>query len=192
MSAIKQLQQTMERRRAGGRGAQPPNCGVDETMNLRIREADFEDSRDAEGIVAVLNSYAIDPMGGSQALSPDVRERLVPTLREHPTSLVLLAFVDDEPVGIAICFFGLSTFRARPLLNIHDLAVLPGYRGQGVGRALLQAAEDRARMKGCCKLTLEVRDDNTSARAVYQRFGFGDFVVGESAPTRFLAKPLDV
>lgn len=162
------------------------------SLNLRIREADFEDSRDAAGIVTVLNSYALDSMGGSRALSPDVCERLVPTLREHPTSLVLLALVDDEPVGVAICFFGLSTFRARPLLNIHDLAVLPRYRGQGVGRALLQAAEDQARLKGCCKLTLEVRDDNTSARAVYQRFGFEDFAVGKPVPTRFLAKPLEV
>jgi ribosomal protein S18 acetylase RimI-like enzyme len=160
-------------------------------MNLRVHEANFGDPRDTNGIVAVLNSYALDSVGGGQALSADVRERLVPTLREHPTSLVLLAFVGDEPVGIAVCFFGLSTFRARPLLNIHDLAVLPLYRGRGVGHALLRAAEDYARLKDCCKLTLEVQDDNTRARALYQRFGFEDFVVGNSAPMRFLVKPLE-
>ena len=120
----------------------------------------------------------------------DVRERLVPALRDHPTALVLLAYADEEPAGIAVCFFGLSTFKARPLLNIHDLAVVPQYRGMGVGRALLQAAEDHARGKGCCKLTLEVQDDNARARALYRSFGFEDFVVGNSAATRFLAKPL--
>jgi ribosomal protein S18 acetylase RimI-like enzyme len=160
-------------------------------MNLHVREADFDDERDAEAVIAILDSYARNPLGGGQALSPDVRERLVPALRAHPTSLVLLAFADDEPAGIAVCFFGLSTFRARPLLNIHDLAVLPQYGGRGVGRALLAAVEDRARREGCCKLTLEVRDDNTRARAIYQRFGFEDFVVGKSAPTRFLSKPLE-
>ena len=159
-------------------------------MNLRVREADFGDERDAKGIVAVLDSYAGAPVGGGQPLSPEVRQRLIPKLREHPTSLVLLAFVDDEPVGIAVCFFGLSTFRAAPLLNIHDLAVLPQYHGRGVGRALLTAAEDHARRKGCCKLTLEVLDDNTRARELYRRFGFDDVVVGKSA-TRFLAKPLE-
>lgn len=45
-------------------------------------------------------------------------------------TLVLLAFVEDEPVGVAVCFFELSTFKTRPLLNIHDLAVLPQYRGR--------------------------------------------------------------
>ena len=70
------------------------------------------------------------------------------------------------------------------------LAVLPQYHGQGVGQALLKAVEERARRKGCCKLTLEVLDDNARARELYRRFGFDDVVVGESA-TRFLAKPLE-
>ena len=124
-------------------------------------------------------------------MSSEVRERVVPALRNHPTSLVLLAFVDDEPVGIAVCFFGLSTFRASPLLNIHDLAVLPRYRGKGVGRELLRAAEAHARRKDCCKLTLEVLDDNVPARALYRSFGFGDVMAPGFAATRFLAKSLD-
>ena len=160
-------------------------------MDVRVAEADFSNPRDAQGILDVLDSYAADPVGGGRALADDVRSRLVPMLRDHPTALVLLAFVDDQPVGIAVCFYGLSTFRARPLLNIHDLAVVPRYRTLGIGRALLRAAEDRARERGCCKLTLEVQDDNRVARRVYEQFGFEDFVVGDSAPTRFLAKKLD-
>jgi len=159
-------------------------------MTLHVRDADLDDERDARSIIALLDSYASAPVGGGQPLASDVRERLIPMLREHPTSLVLLAFVDDEPVGIAVCFFGLSSFRARPLLNIHDLAVLPQHHGKGVGQALLKAVEDRARRKGCCKLTLEVLDDNARARNLYRRFGFGDVVVDQS-PTRFLAKQLD-
>jgi ribosomal protein S18 acetylase RimI-like enzyme len=157
-------------------------------VNVRVREADFDDDRDVNGFIEVLDSYASAPVGGGSPLAPEVRERVVPMLRDHPTSLVLLAFVDDEPVGVAVCFFGMSTFRARPLLNIHDLAVLPAYQGKGVGPALLEAVEDHARRRGCCKLTLEVRDDNTPARGVYQRFGFEDYALG---PTRFLTKALD-
>jgi ribosomal protein S18 acetylase RimI-like enzyme len=110
-------------------------------------------------------------------------------LRAHPTALVLLAFVGAEPVGIAVGFFGLSTFAARPLLNIHDLAVVPAHRGKGVGRALLREAETRARERGCCKLTLEVQDTNVRARGLYASFGFEDFMIAGSA-TRFLSKPL--
>jgi ribosomal protein S18 acetylase RimI-like enzyme len=160
-------------------------------MDLQIRKADLADSRDAAAIVTLVDSYAVDPVGGGRPLPADVRERLISALRSHPTTLVLLAFAGDEPAGVAVCFFGLSTFKARPLLNIHDLAVVPKHRGMGVGRALLQAAEQHARRAGCCKLTLEVQDDNNRARALYQSFGFEDFVVGVSKPTRFLAKPLE-
>ena len=101
---------------------------------------------------------------GRRAFSvAEARERVVPALRDHPTALVLLAFADEAPIGIAVGFFGFSTFRARPLLNIHDLAVLPAHRGKGVGRALLSAAEEHARRHGCCRLTLEVLESNSGS-----------------------------
>lgn len=159
------------------------------SMELAIREANFADAGDAAAIVTVLDSYASDPVGGGGPLPREVRERLVPALRGHPTALVLLAFVGPTPVGIAVGFFGLSTFQARPLLNIHDLAVVAAYRGKGVGRALLREAEKRALARGCCKLTLEVQDANARARGLYASFGFEDFVVAGS-PTRFLSKAL--
>jgi GNAT superfamily N-acetyltransferase len=158
---------------------------------LQIREADLADPRDAARLVEVLDSYASDPVGGSQPLSPGVRERLVPALREQPNALVLLALDGERGVGIAICFYGLSTFVARPLLNIHDVAVVPDRRGRGVGSTLLAAVEARARERGCCKLTLEVQDSNVRARNVYERFGFVDFTIGATGPTRFLSKPID-
>jgi ribosomal protein S18 acetylase RimI-like enzyme len=160
-------------------------------MDLRIHQANFADSRDAESIVTILNSYAVDPKGGGRPLSADVKDRLIAVLREHPTTLALLAVADGEPVGVAVCFFGISTFRARPLPNVHDLAVPPKFRGRGVGRALLGAVEDHARRRGCCKLTLEVQDDNAPALALYRRVGFEDVVYGDSAATRFLAKSLE-
>jgi ribosomal protein S18 acetylase RimI-like enzyme len=159
-------------------------------MELRVRKADLTDPRDAAAVVAIVDSYASEPIGGGRPLAPDVRERLIPGLRDHPTALVLLAFAAEDPVGVAVCFFGFSTFKARPLLNIHDLAVLPRHRGRGAGSALLQAAEEHARREGCCKLTLEVQEDNTRAHALYRRFGFADTAVGATAPTRFMGKPL--
>lgn len=159
-------------------------------MTLDVRDALLDDAADAAAVVELLDSYASDPKGGSTPLPPDVRRRLVPALRAHPTTLVLLAFDGGQPVGLAIGFWGLSSFRARPLLNIHDLAVRPGHRGKGVGRALLSAAEERARARDCCKLTLEVQDDNLPARRLYERFGFEDVRYGDSGPTRFLGKSL--
>ena len=95
-------------------------------MNVTIRKADLAVPADCDALVFVLASYASDPIGGGHPLGPEVRARLPRGLRDHRTTLVLLAFVDSRPVGIAGCLFGFSTFQARPLLNIHDLAVLPG------------------------------------------------------------------
>jgi len=159
-------------------------------MDITIREADLSEPADRSGLVEVLNSYAADPVGGGQPLRPEVRDRLADGLRNHPTTLALLALRAGTPVGVAICFVGFSTFNARPLLNIHDLAVVPEWRGQGIGKALLAAAEAEAIRRDCCKLTLEVQDDNRRARGLYQRVGFTDFVVGDSGPTRFLCKSL--
>jgi ribosomal protein S18 acetylase RimI-like enzyme len=157
---------------------------------VQIHAANLGSARDARAVLDVLDSYASDPRGGSKPLTQDVRTRLIPMLRDHPTTLVLLAYMGDEPVGLSIGFWGISSFRAMPLLNIHDLAVVPAWRGKGVGRALLTAAEERARERGCCKMTLEVQVDNAPARMLYERFGFQDVIYGNSGPTQFLNKML--
>lgn len=153
--------------------------------------ADLDDLAHAAAVVEMLDTYARDPKGGGQPLTEEVRARLIPGLRAHPTTVVLLAFQGERAVGMAACFLGFSTFAARPLLNVHDLVVAPDCRGAGVGVALLDAAEAEARRRGCAKLTLEVQDDNQPARRLYERFGFTDFTIGGiDLPTRFLSKRL--
>lgn len=159
-------------------------------MAVSIRLADLSDPLDQASTLALIDAYARDPMGGSHPLPVDVRDRLIDGLRNHPTTLVHLAFEGDEPVGVAVCFLGFSTFAAKPLLNIHDLAVLPNYRGRGIGRQLLAAVEDDARARGCCKLTLEVFESNERARRTYAAAGFGDPVYGQEERTLFLSKTL--
>ncbi|MBI3329001.1 MAG: GNAT family N-acetyltransferase [Nitrospinae bacterium] len=160
-------------------------------QSVVIIEANLEDPKHQEAIIEMVNAYARDPMGNGRDLPDHVRNALIPGLRHHPTSMIFLAFQGEEPVGIAVCFLGFSTFAARPLINVHDLAVIPEYRRQGVGRRLLERVEAKGRELGCCKLTLEVREDNHSAQRLYREVGFGD---GEfdrgAAPMRFLGKRL--
>jgi ribosomal protein S18 acetylase RimI-like enzyme len=66
-------------------------------------------------------------------------------------------------------------------MNIHDIAVLPGHRGAGVGQALLAAAEQHAKDRGCCKLTLEVLTGNTRALKSYLGFGFEPYALDPTA-----------
>ena len=159
-------------------------------MQLEIREADLTDDSDGAAIIELLNSYASDPVGGGEPLPTDVISRLIPGLRAHPTTVVLLAFDNATAVGLATCFLGFSTFKARPLLNIHDFAVLPEYRGKGVGKSLLAAVEGSAKKRGCCKLTLEVLDDNERAIGLYEHCGFSNYSLGDSKSPRFLSKAI--
>jgi ribosomal protein S18 acetylase RimI-like enzyme len=158
---------------------------------VRIVVAELDRPAHQRDVVAMTVAYAQDAMGNAGPLPAEVLQRLIPALRAHRTTLILLAYLDQEAVGIATCFVGFSTFAARPLINIHDLAVLPPYRGRGIGRALLDAVEQQARQRGCVKLTLEVHADNQRARAVYKDLGFSDTATGAAAGgTLFYTKPL--
>jgi len=159
---------------------------------LRIVEADLARAEHAAAVVALTQAYALDPMGNDGPLPLDVLARLVGALRAHPTTVVLLAYEGDAAVGIATCFVGFSTFAARPLLNVHDLAVLPERRGRRIASRLLDAIDAKARALGCCKVTLEVLEHNAPARALYGRKGFAQATYGEAAGgALFYAKRLD-
>jgi GNAT superfamily N-acetyltransferase len=158
---------------------------------ITIVEADLGRREHQEAVIAMTDAYSRDPFGDGKPLDPGARERLIPGLRAHPTTLIFLAFDGDRPVGAAICFTGFSTFAARPLVNIHDLVVAPEWRGKGVGRGLLEAVEHRARKLGCCKLTLEVLDRNERALRAYASFGFARYTLQEGAGEAiFMTKPL--
>ncbi len=142
------------------------------SSELSICRADYADPRQAEALVALLDAYARDPMGGGEPLPARSRAELPARLSQIPGAFSLLAYLDGVPVGLATCFEGFSTFSCRPLLNIHDLAVLPAWRGRGIGRALLARVEAIAQELDCCKLTLEVLQGNRAAQALYRAHGF--------------------
>jgi GNAT superfamily N-acetyltransferase len=156
-----------------------------------VFEADLARPDHQKATELLLNAYAMDPMGDGKPLSESARRDLVPGLRQHPTTMVFLAQLADQWVGLAICFRGFSTFAARPLVNISDYFVVPAHRGHGIGRQLLAAIEQRARELECCKLTLEVQENNYRAKSVYAAAGFSQAVyVPEAGASLFLSKSL--
>ena len=150
-------------------------------MTLRVVAVDLENEAISKVWLELLDHYARDPMGGGAGLSDYARRHLVDEVKSLPTFHGALAWAGDEPVGLINCFAGFSTFAAKPLLNIHDIVVHAGARGQGIARALLGWAEQRARVLGCCKLTLEVLSNNTRALAAYERAGFAPYVLDPAA-----------
>jgi len=149
--------------------------------------ADLSNPAHQAAIVELLDMYCRNEFGDGKPLSAETRANLIPGLVKHGGARVFLAYEDDQPAGLAICFVGFSSFKAKPLVNVHDLAVAPQFRGRGIGGALLEAVAADARQLGCGKVTLEVRADNAKALELYRRVGFQS---SQPAETLFLSKYL--
>ena len=162
---------------------------------VRVVRADYANPVHAAAVVILLNAYASDPMGGGEPLSEFAKANLVPSLASRPQAFSVLAFAGDDdgtPVGLVNCIEGFSTFACKPLVNVHDVAVLAGYRGQRIGERMLELVETLARERGACKLTLEVLSGNAGAMRLYQRAGFAHYQLDPAmGQAGFMQKWLD-
>ena len=160
---------------------------------LRVCRADYGNPLHGRALVDLLDAYARDPAGGGVPLSSFTKSNLVKELAARAGVFSVLAFDGDLAVGLANCFEGFSSFACRPLINVHDLAVLPNYRGRGVGKQMLALVESIARARGACKLTLEVLQGNQSAIRLYERVGFANYQLDPAlGNAQFLQKWLTI
>ena len=142
---------------------------------LEILNADLDNPQHGEAFVSLLNDYARDPMGGGEDLSDYAKANLVNEVRKRSAIHVVLAFIDGQPAGFSTCIEGFSTFACKPLLNIHDIAVSPQFRGLGIAKKMLAHIQGLAEKSGCCKITLEVLQGNTRACLLYKSVGFSSY-----------------
>jgi ribosomal protein S18 acetylase RimI-like enzyme len=141
-------------------------------MNVDVLLADYSNEHHSADIIYLLNCYALDPMGGGAALSAFTSENLITELSKLSYAVTVICYVDGKPAGLVNCFEGFSTFKCKPLINIHDIVVLDEYRGLGISQKLLAKVEQIAKEKGCCKMTLEVLEGNKAAQNAYIKYGF--------------------
>ncbi len=154
--------------------------------------ADLDNPEHASAVLTVLNAYASDPMGGGEPLSAYTQKNLIASLKKRSNIYTILAFDKQEPIGLALCFEGFSTFACKPLLNIHDFAVVPAYRGRGVGKQLLGRVKQLARNLGCCKITLEVLQANAPGKGLYTSQGFEPYTLGaQNGPAVLMQCPIE-
>lgn len=137
-----------------------------------VRRANYADAGDAVALVGLLDAYASDPAGGGEPLSDFAKANLVRELAARPQAYSVIALDGEQPVGLVNCIEGFSTFACRPLVNVHDVAVLASHRGRGIAEQMLREAERIAIERGAVKMTLEVLSDNAPATKLYQRIGY--------------------
>jgi ribosomal protein S18 acetylase RimI-like enzyme len=162
-----------------------PHTSAAAPIPVQVRRANYLLAADRAAITILLDGYARDPMGGGAALAAEPLARLCDDLAQRPYAFSFIAWQSSaqgaQAVGLANCFEAYSTFKAKPLVNIHDLAVHTSARGRGVGQALMQAVETEAIARGACKITLEVLSGNAVALKSYDRFGFAAYQLDPTA-----------
>jgi ribosomal protein S18 acetylase RimI-like enzyme len=123
---------------------------------------------DADAVVAMLVEVAGEGRWIATEAPVDVEQRRRRLLEdiEREDAIVLVAEAGGQPVG------ELGLHLARYGVADLGMAVAAGWRGRGIGSALLAEAIDQARTAGAHKIALQVWPHNAAAIALYERFGF--------------------
>nr|WP_192867628.1 GNAT family N-acetyltransferase [Thaumasiovibrio occultus] len=142
---------------------------------VEVVQADYANPQHGQDIIELMDTYSRDPMGGGAPLDDNVKANLVKELAKIPHAYSILCYVDGKPAALANCFEAFSTFKCKPLINIHDVVVVDTFRGLNLSQKLLAKVEEVALERGCCKITLEVLEGNEIARNCYRKFGFSGY-----------------
>jgi ribosomal protein S18 acetylase RimI-like enzyme len=123
---------------------------------------------DAEVIGRLLHDFNTefgDVTPGPAKLAERVRDLLA---REQITVLV----GGSGPDGVAVLSFRPSLWTEALECYLAELYVVPGHRGRGLGRALLDTALELARGTGADYICLATSEDDVAARSLYESSGF--------------------
>jgi GNAT superfamily N-acetyltransferase len=129
-------------------------------MGLTIRDARADD---AAAMAELLGQLGY-PATGSAVVGR--LERLVIV-----GDRVVVADIDGIVAGLAHLQVNPAIEHDRPAAKLAALVVDESHRGQGIGRALVAAIEDEARLRGCALLFLTTSDRRDAAHAFYEQIG---------------------
>jgi ribosomal protein S18 acetylase RimI-like enzyme len=144
--------------------------------DVTIRHATVADADDIGRLLHDFNTEFSDPTPAAAVLA----ERAA-TFIEDGTLTFLLA--GDGPDGIAQMRYLLSIWSGELDAYLEELYVVPELRGQGIGRALLEAAMETARAAGATRMDLNTGETDTAARGLYESAGFTNREGGPDGPS---------
>ena len=81
---------------------------------IEIIRADLTNPAHAEALISLMQEYSLDPMGGGRRLSDFTKANLVTALIDRNDVDVILAYIENEAVGLVTCMEGFSTFSCKP------------------------------------------------------------------------------
>ena len=138
------------------------------TMNpFTIRSVTHADVPTLFSLIQALADY--EKLSDAVTGSPDQLEEHL--FGDRPYIEAIAADHAGQVVGFALFFYSYSTFLTKPGIYLEDLFVLPDYRGQRIGKALLTYLAQLAVDRGCGRLEWSVLDWNEPAIGFYKRMG---------------------
>lgn len=132
-----------------------------------VRVADVADAETIGRLLHDFNQEFGDPTPSPQALGERIRE----LLGDAQFTVLLVA---GEPHGLAVLRFRPGIWSRALECYLAELYVVPGRRGQGLGRALMEASIEFARRKGADYMDLGTSEHDVIARALYESLGFSN------------------
>jgi ribosomal protein S18 acetylase RimI-like enzyme len=130
-----------------------------------VRRAELADAGAVGRLMHDFNAEFDEPTPGPERIAERIRQLLA-----GGDTAILLA--GSGPDGLAILRFRLSITTPGLECYVAELYVVPARRGQGLGRALMNAAIDEARARGADYMDLGTSEDDVAARALYESLGF--------------------
>ena len=128
-------------------------------------------SDDLDAVVRLIAEFR-DWWGKREPSSEAIREVAAQLLEDEDTDY-LLAFGDaGDAVGVCQLRYRLSVWTGVDDCWLEDLFVTESARGGGHGRALVEAAFESARGRGCRRIELDVNEQNAGALRFYESLGF--------------------
>ena len=97
----------------------------------------------------------------------------VPRVLADPNSDFLIA--GEPPAGVCQLRYRYSIWTESHDCWLEDIFVEEQARGSGMGRALMEAAFERALERGCRRMELDVNEANPAALALYDSLGFSSW-----------------
>jgi ribosomal protein S18 acetylase RimI-like enzyme len=137
------------------------------SRDLAVRRARLGDAEAIGRLLHDFNSEFDDPTPGPRALAERVRELLA-------AGEVTVLLGGTEPHGLAALRFRPAIWTQALECYLAELYVVPERRGQGLGRALMEAAIELARREGATYMELGTSEDDVAARALYESLGFSN------------------
>jgi ribosomal protein S18 acetylase RimI-like enzyme len=141
-------------------------------MPGHVRRADRDDADAIGRLLYAFNREFDEPTPAPTALAERVRQLL-----DGGDTLVLLA--GDGPDGLAVLRFRAAIWSSGLECYLAELYVTPARRGQGLGRALMEAALAHARDRGADTMDIGVDEPDDVARRLYESLGFTNRAGGE-------------